>query len=952
MRALISFFALFTLPGPVWAQETVRFAHQSDLDHVWLVTAAALVFLMQAGFLLLEAGTVRSKNSVNVAQKNLMDFLVSVVVFGCVGFMLMFGNSAGGWVGWQPQLLFFGSLGDWSLTFFIFQLMFCGTAATILSGAVAERMSINGYLACTLMIAAVVYPVAGHWAWGGLLSGSELPFLASLGFMDFAGSTVVHGVGAWVALAAVIILGPRIGKFDANGKPVHLHGYSPALATVGAIILWVGWIGFNGGSMLAGTDAFAQVVFNTIVAAGGGGVCALVVGRLSHGVFKPDASINGTLGGLVAITAGADVVSSQAAFVIGLTGAIVVFAATWIMESLCKLDDPLGAIAVHGGAGLWGTLAIPFFAPVENLLLGNASDQFVAQLTGTSLIFAWAFGVSFAFLKAFDLVLRFWPGGGGHGLRVPEDWELAGLNEKEHDAPMGTGILQRGMAEIAFNFNGRAPRLSIEIGDEAYETGQLFNRILDNIDAARADEERAYNDRKARNAEIEAEIGAVVEACVVGDFSKRLATEGRHGFMLELCNGINALSETAETALGQVHHSLAALAGGDATHTIVGDYRGTLGDIQTAMNTTLSTIRALVEEVDATVVAAGRGNFQAPVDLEGKKGVFAKLCEEINALCEISENGLMDVLRTLQEVGAGDLTARMSDGYTGRFNDLSQAVNGMAHGIAALVRAVKMNADAVALGCDGIRSANEAVRAGSEDQLTQLGAADRVLGEVTDTASKTMKRAAEAETLCKAASETSNAGKELAVRTKTQILEIQEATAEIFEAVKLIDAISTQTKMLSLNASVEAVRGGGEVRKDGVKGNEGFKVVAQEVRDLAGETTEAVSLIRDKAEFVKQAVEGGVDLVAQTTKALQKIDRSLQECNEKVGRLSADSTVQSSRVAAVNAELKSTLEKAQDNLERVVSSTQMSQKLEREAAKTTEYLSQFTLPGSDVEKAA
>jgi hypothetical protein len=226
MPRVVALILLFVSTPVIALADGEQFALQSDLDHVWTMTAAALVFFMQAGFLFVEAGSVRSKNSINVAHKNMMDFALSSLCFGLIGFALMFGNSYGGFIGFSADYAFFRFEGDWTLTFFVFQMMFCGTAATIVSGAVAERASMLGYFCITLVIATAVYPVIGHWAWGGLLAPTDLPWLAALGFMDFAGSTVVHSVGGWVALAAVIIIGPRFGRFDANGKPHKMHADS------------------------------------------------------------------------------------------------------------------------------------------------------------------------------------------------------------------------------------------------------------------------------------------------------------------------------------------------------------------------------------------------------------------------------------------------------------------------------------------------------------------------------------------------------------------------------------------------------------------------------------------------------------------------------------------------------------------------------------------------------
>lgn len=448
-------------------------APQSNLDHVWTMLAAALVLLMQGGFLLLEAGLVRSKNSINVAQKNIADLVLAIICFGGVGFMLMFGTSLGGFVGFQWDLFAFDSLSEWGFTFFVFQAVFCGTAATIVSGAVAERMKFGGYLLITIFIAVLIYPLFGHWAWGNLLDGDNPAYLADKGFIDFAGSTVVHSVGAWVSLAGILVIGARYGRFDAQGNPVRIHGHSPVLATMGAIILLVGWIGFNGGSTTAGTPDFAQIVSNTIIAAAFGSFASMLAGRLQDGLFRPDRSINGLLGGLVAITAGCHAVSTWGALAIGFFGGVVAHYGAELLERKLKLDDAIGAVPVHGMAGAWGTLAVAFFAAPEHLVGNSRWEQFLVQGEGVLIAFAWAFGLSFVFFKLIESFSA--------GLRVSHEDEIAGLNQAEHGATLGTGLVTSHLLEIAKGDADLTARLPQEPGDEAGELATSFNALMDKL---------------------------------------------------------------------------------------------------------------------------------------------------------------------------------------------------------------------------------------------------------------------------------------------------------------------------------------------------------------------------------------------------------------------------------------------------------------------------------------
>ena len=937
--------ALFLVPAAVWAEAPpAGFALQSDVDHVWTITAAVLVFFMQIGFLLLEAGSVRSKNSVNVAQKNLMDFVVSTVAFGAIGYTLMFGTSQAGWFGWSSELALFGSAGDWSLTFFVFQLMFCGTAATIMSGAVAERMTINGYLVAAVLIAVVIYPVAGHWVWGGLLNGTDTQLLASIGFIDFAGSTVVHSVGAWSALAIIIIIGPRIGKFDDDGKPRRMHAHSPILATAGVLILWLGWIGFNGGSALSGTSAFAQIIVNTVIAGGAGGFAALVLGRFTDGLFRPATSINGILGGLVAVTAGADLISPQNAFLIGMLGAVVVHFASWLLESVLRLDDPLGAIPVHGFAGTFGTIAVALFAPIDSLPAETRLGQLGIQLTGIGLVFAWAFGVTFAVMKTIDVVLKGLPDG-GNGLRVPELFEREGLNRHEHDAPMGSDVLQAAMADLVRNPSATAPRIELDPGDEAYETSVLFNRIIDTIEDTRNEEESRYQRNKARQMKVEAEVSEVVKACSVGDFGKRLPVEGLDGFLLELCHGINELCQVTETAVTSVAESMAAVSQGNLSKRIDGDFRGHLGQVQTAVNGTLDQLSELLDDVQTSVEAAKRGNFALQISLDGRAGFFERLCTGINALCDISERGLSELYSVLEEVGDGDLTVSMSDAYEGRFADIAQAVTRMTRGISDMMDEVQETATEVSQKALDIATTAARVKSGSTEQVEALSDSEILLASFTQSATVVAKEATEADVLCKTACVRAEEGQSVSEKLQEQFKEIQATTAEIGLALEQIEAIALQTTLISLNASVEAARGSGG-------SNAGFKVVAQEVRDLANRSGAAAADIRAKTETVNSAVANGGKLVSHAASALSAIHQAMSESSEMVAGLSAAGAEQIQKTAALKNQIEIISDRAIQNLALARDSADLSSGLEDGSAHTIEQLGRFKRPSVLGQRAA
>ncbi len=391
-------------------------AVQTNLNFVWTILAAVLVFFMQAGFALLETGFTRSKNAVNIMMKNFMDCAAGSLVFFAVGFGLMFGTSVGGWFG--SDGFFLNGLGDdpWNYAFFLFQVVFAATAATIVSGAVAERTKFTGYLLFSLLITAIIYPVFGSWAWGSLFRGDG--WLEGLGFIDFAGSTVVHSVGGWAALAGAIVVGPRVGKYDENGKPRHIPGHSIPWAALGVFILWFGWFGFNAGSTTTGNTDIALIALNTFLSAGAGATAAMVLTWITNS--KPDAtmSLNGVLAGLVGITAGCANLTPGFAIITGALAGIIVVYATRAIERF--VDDPVGAVAVHGVCGAWGTLAAGLFNTGDMFNLGIVG----VQLIGIGAAFVWTFGVSYAMFFVLDKTV---------GLRVNGDMETAGLDFHEHD---------------------------------------------------------------------------------------------------------------------------------------------------------------------------------------------------------------------------------------------------------------------------------------------------------------------------------------------------------------------------------------------------------------------------------------------------------------------------------------------------------------------------------------
>mgnify|MGYP006372846213 FL=1 len=389
-------------------------ASDEAINTAWVVTASALVFFMQAGFALLESGMSRAKNAVNVMMKNFMDGAVGSLVFWLVGFGLMFGSNLTGWIGQSHFAPDSGA--PWDFTFLLFQMMFAATAATIASGAMAERTRYGAYLAGAVIICGVIYPVFGSWAWGGAYGGQG--WLAKLGFIDFAGSTVVHSVGAWCALAGILVLGPRLGRFAPDGSPRLIPGHNLSLVTLGAFILWVGWFGFNAGSTLKVDVNLGLIALNTHLAAAAGAVGAVLALRSTSSPVLLTTTVNGALGGLVGITAGCASMAPGFAILTGLIAGFVVVYGMALMDAQ-RLDDVVGAVPVHGMAGVWGTVAAGLFFSGD---LFNP-DRVMIQLLGSAVAFIWAFPL--ALLMYFALAKTI-------GLRVPMQHEQRGLDFSEH----------------------------------------------------------------------------------------------------------------------------------------------------------------------------------------------------------------------------------------------------------------------------------------------------------------------------------------------------------------------------------------------------------------------------------------------------------------------------------------------------------------------------------------
>ena len=480
---------------------------KSFVDTLWVIDCAILVFIMQAGFMCMETGLSRHKNSINVALKNAADFGVAVVIFWIFGFGLMFGKSFNGLFG--TDLFFFKTTNAEYMTYFVFQAMFVATAATIVSGAVAERMKFNGYLIITLLATGIIYPIVGHWAWSSsylnnidasrqllVVTGQikSTGWLTDIGFVDFAGSTIVHSVGGWIAFAAVLILGPRIGKYSEANKG-KFTGSSFPLAVLGTLILWFGWFGFNGGSNGAMDEAVPLILINTFLAAAFGLLTGL---GISFALFKkpdPYYIILGPLAGLVAITAGCNSMTSVTSIFVGIIGAII---AIFVNELLNKyeIDDVVGAVPVHLAAGIWGTLAVGFFSDLE--ILGTdltRFEQIKAQVIGVVSIGAFSFLGSYFLLKILN---NFYP------LRVSPLHEELGLNIAEHNATS----VEHDLIKI-LEKQSDSGDLTIRGPQDPFTAGGViglyYNKLMNKLEYTEA-EKKKWRDRISKEVELAVKV--------------------------------------------------------------------------------------------------------------------------------------------------------------------------------------------------------------------------------------------------------------------------------------------------------------------------------------------------------------------------------------------------------------------------------------------------------------
>jgi Amt family ammonium transporter len=452
MKKVLSIIPLLlSVALPAYAAGPTVESLELSINLVWVMLGAILVFFMHAGFTLVETGFTRAKNSLNIIMKNFLTISIVSILFYLVGFGFMFGDSAGGFIGTNGFFL----TGREDIDFFIFQAMFAATSITIISGAVAERIKILSFIMITVAMSIIVYPIIGHWVWSG--DG----WLAQLGFTDFAGSTVVHLTGGIAALTVVLFLGPRIGKY--TGKKVNvIPGHNIPLGALGVFVLWLGWFGFNGASTLAAdTSLVPNVIATTLLSTAAAFVSSALYTKMRFGKIDPSISLNGVLGGLVGITAGAAEISIPGSIIVGFVSGILLVEGIRFLDTKVRVDDPVGAIAVHGICGIWGTIALGLFSTSKGLFYGAGAAQLGIQAIGVLSVLAY----TFILVSVITIAINFFS-----PIRVSDEEEIAGLDYSEHGSyayEWSQSLLER-----VINGNEEKPKHGLGLADRLNNLGQ------------------------------------------------------------------------------------------------------------------------------------------------------------------------------------------------------------------------------------------------------------------------------------------------------------------------------------------------------------------------------------------------------------------------------------------------------------------------------------------------
>jgi len=680
-----------------------------NLDTMWILISTGLVFAMQAGFLFLETGLVRTKNYINVAVKNIVDIGFAIMLFWLIGYSLMFGEVGNGWWGGLSFAPSFGGDGA-TMAFFMFQAAFAGTSVTIISGAAAERLKFEAYL-LIITVMAVVYPIAGHWVWGG-------GWLAARGFVDFAGSTVVHSMGGWAALATIVVVGPRAATIGKDGKFKAITPSNLPMSIFGVLVLWLGWIGFNGGSVLAFDETVAPVVFMTMIGASSGLCAAVIVSYVRDGYANPTAPMNGALGGLVAVTAGAHAFSPGGAFISGMIGGVLVLFVEAAMQKR-HLDDAVAAVPVHLGAGIWGTLAVGIFGDLETMGTGlSRGGQITAQLIGIAAFGVFGFGVTFAVLKAFHSM---------YGLRVSEPDEATGLNEAEHRVSSELSDILGDLQSTALGSVTRtSERLATSVEGLAERSDGLASELNQTADAA-----------ALMKTSLDRSSGDARELLDISERAASTMQDMLHKFAVTVDAAQSADRTSAESA------NQAKDGGNELIERIVGiterseDIERLVGLIERiAGKTNLLALNASIEAAQAG--DAGRG--------------FAVVAEEVKQLAVETLDTLAEVRHTVEVVrtdtsDTADLANRVLSGIQQLATSTSESVSKaaeLARAEGSRVQELAGSFDSMASTARTMSSMLEADATRASDVAEAVGSVDELASEMRSTSTELRADAEEA----------------------------------------------------------------------------------------------------------------------------------------------------------------------------------------------------------------
>lgn len=585
----------------------------SDISELWIILCALIVLDLQCGFLCLEAGTVRAKNAGNVALKNISDICCVATVYWLVGFGIMFGASAGGLFGTTGFFLPLDNSSGETAALFFFQLAFAATAATIVSGAVAERERYVGYVIYSLFLGALVYPVVGHWVWSGAILSETQGWLQQTGFHDFAGGTVVHSVGGWAALVAICIVGPRLGRFTHVRR--RFEGSSTAMKALGAVFLWIGWGAFNGGSALFFGEAVGPIIARTTIGAAGGGVAAIVISLLIYRYPRVDIIINGILAGLVAGTAGIDVYDATDAFLVGAIGSVVMVMAFEVLEAF-KIDDVVAAVPVHLAAGIWGTMAVALFGDMTVLPATSRFEQLGIQIWGIASVGLWVTGT----LIPVALVLK------NIGLfRAAKRDEVRGLNLAEnHEHNALSEVIQQIRSHHRKGEIGT--RLMIERSNENSALAISFNGVLDKIEGEISTQLQRLNEEREMRVLAENSFSALRKVQEESAWAARhdaLTGLGNRVLLEEVSNSSNALQN------GGILYVAIDL---DRFKDVNDSFGHEAGD--RVLVTIADRLRARLRRGQDFAFRIGGDEFIALVDFNGDEGQAQHYCDDlVDALC-------------------------------------------------------------------------------------------------------------------------------------------------------------------------------------------------------------------------------------------------------------------------------------------------------------------------------